>query len=68
MGCLHAGKGLRPLRDTAAFALASVGEGGHSVVWPGDIDLGAARLFETALEQKGVPMRASSSDGGGSTA
>jgi len=46
-------KGLRPLRDTAAFALAGVGEGGLSVVWPGEIDMGAARLLEMALEQHG---------------
>jgi uncharacterized protein DUF2442 len=46
-------KGMRPLRDTAAFALAGVGEGGHSVVWPGEIDMGAARLLELALEQNG---------------
>src|SRR6202789_4604149 len=46
-------KGMRPLRDTATFALAGVGEGGHSVVWPGEIDMGAARLFEMALEQSG---------------
>src|SRR5258708_27187528 len=44
-------KGMRPLRDTAAFALAGVGEGGHSVVWPGEIDMGAARLLEIALER-----------------
>jgi len=25
------------------FALAGVGEGGHSVVWPEEIDMGAAR-------------------------
>ena len=30
-------KGLRPLRDPKKFALASRGEGGHSVVWPGDL-------------------------------
>jgi hypothetical protein len=46
-------KGTRPLRNTAAFAQASVGEGDHSVVWPGEIDMGAARLFEMALEQNG---------------
>jgi hypothetical protein len=46
-------KGMRPLRDTGAFALAGVGEGGHSVVWPGEIDMGAARLLEMALEQNG---------------
>jgi hypothetical protein len=46
-------EGLRPLRDTAVFARAGIGEGGHSVVWPGEIDMGAARLFEIALEQNG---------------
>ena len=46
-------KGMRSLRDTAAFALAGVGEGGHSVVWPGEIDMGAARLLEMALVQNG---------------
>jgi hypothetical protein len=28
-------RGLRPLRDPATFARADLGEGGHSVVWPG---------------------------------
>jgi hypothetical protein len=46
-------KGLRPLRDPEVFARATVGEGGHSVVWPGDRDVGAARLWELALEQNG---------------
>ncbi|HEY4214453.1 MAG TPA: DUF2442 domain-containing protein [Steroidobacteraceae bacterium] len=46
-------KGLRPLRDAAVFAKAHVGEDGHSVAWPGDIDMGAGRLFEMALEQSG---------------
>ncbi len=46
-------KGLRPLRDPAVFARASVGEGGHSVAWPGDLDMGAQRLLEMALEQNG---------------
>jgi Protein of unknown function (DUF2442) len=46
-------KGLRPLRDLAVFAHAEVGEGGHSVVWPGGIDIGAARLWEMSLEQRG---------------
>jgi hypothetical protein len=46
-------KGLRALRDPAVFAQAEVGEGGHSVVWPGDLDMGAARLWELALEQNG---------------
>jgi hypothetical protein len=46
-------KGLRPLRNTAVFASAAVGEGGHSVVWPGDRDVGADRLWEMTLEQNG---------------
>lgn len=46
-------KGLRPLRDRAAFARATVGEGGHSVAWPGGLDMGADRLWEMSLEQNG---------------
>lgn len=46
-------KGLRPLRDAATFARAEVGEGGFSIVWPGDLDVGADRLYEMALEQNG---------------
>ena len=46
-------KGLRPLRDPAAFARAGVGEGGFSIVWPGELDIGADRLYEMALEQNG---------------
>jgi hypothetical protein len=50
---VHRLKGLRPLRDPAVFARAQVGEGGHSVAWPDDRDMGAARLWELALEQNG---------------
>ncbi len=46
-------KGLRPLRDEAVFARGAKGEGGHSVVWPGEIDMGADRLWEMSLEQNG---------------
>lgn len=46
-------KGLRPLRDPAVFARADVGEGGFSLIWPGDLDVGADRLYELALEQNG---------------
>lgn len=46
-------KGLRPLRNPAVFALAAVGEGGHSLVWPSEIDMGADRLWEISLEQTG---------------
>lgn len=50
---VHRLKGLRPLRDQASFARAAKGEGGHSVVWPGEIDMGADRLWEMSLEQNG---------------
>ena len=47
---------VRPLRDTAMFALAGVGESGHSVVWPEEIDMGAARASQggasTGLDAK----------------
>ena len=46
-------KGLRPLRDTAAFAKASIDAGGHCVTWTDDLDLGADRLWELSLEQNG---------------
>jgi hypothetical protein len=46
-------KGMRPLRNKTMFAQASKGDGGHSVVWPGDIDMGADRLWEMTLEQNG---------------
>jgi hypothetical protein len=41
------------LRDETAFARAAKGEGGHSIVWPGEIDMGADRLWEMSLEQNG---------------
>jgi hypothetical protein len=45
--------GLTPLRHKSVFARAGKGEGGHSVVWPGQIDLGADRLWEMTLHQNG---------------
>ncbi len=48
---VHRLKGLRPLRDQAVFSRAAKGEGGHSVEWPGGIDMGADRLWEMTLEQ-----------------
>jgi hypothetical protein len=48
---VHRLKGLRTLRDQVAFARAAKGEGGHSVVWPGEIDVGADRLWGMSLEQ-----------------
>lgn len=50
---VHRLKGMKPLRNIAVFARACVGEGGHSVVWPGEIDVGAMRLLELSLEQNG---------------
>src|SRR5208282_1362817 len=50
---VHRLKGLKFLRDVRVFALAKKGEGGHSVVWSGDLDMGADRLWEMALEQQG---------------
>jgi hypothetical protein len=46
-------KGMRALRDKAVFAQADKGEGGHSIIWPGEIDMGADRLWEMSLEQNG---------------
>lgn len=46
-------RGLRPLRDPGAFSRAKVGEGGHSVAWPGELDVGADRLWELSLAQNG---------------
>jgi hypothetical protein len=46
-------RGLKPLRDARAFAKVFVGEGGHSIEWPGELDMGAGSLWETALEQNG---------------
>lgn len=46
-------KGLRPLRNASVFAHAAKGQGGHAVVWPGEVDMGAARLWEMSLEQNG---------------
>lgn len=54
---VHRLKGLRPLCDPAVFARAGVGEYGLSLVWPGNLDVGADQLYEMALEQKGEPKR-----------
>lgn len=58
-------KGLRPLREGTGFARAAKGEGGHSIAWPGEIDMGADRLWEVSLEQNGHSMPLSSSAGAG---
>jgi hypothetical protein len=47
-------KPYRPLRDQALFARVALGEGGHSVLWPvGELDMGADKLWQYALEQNG---------------
>jgi hypothetical protein len=46
-------KGLHSLRDAASFARVAKGENGHAIVWPGEIDMGADRLWELSLEQNG---------------
>ncbi len=46
-------KALAPLRDPAFFGCVQVGEWGHSLVWEGEIDLGADRLYERCKEQAG---------------
>jgi hypothetical protein len=53
-------KGLKALRDKSVFAAAKKGDGGHSVVWPGDLDMGADRLWERRWNNRAVKMRWSS--------
>lgn len=50
---IHRLKALAPLRDPAVFARVQVGEWGHSLVWDGEIDLDADRLYERCKEQAG---------------
>jgi hypothetical protein len=42
-------KSLAPLRVAAKFRQAAVGEGGHSVVWPCGVDIGADSLWRDCL-------------------
>ncbi len=37
------------LRDPALFKRAALGDWGHSIVWPGEIELGADRLWQESL-------------------
>ncbi|AQR62383.1 hypothetical protein BZG35_12560 [Brevundimonas sp. LM2] len=39
----------RPLADTAVFAEVEVGDWGHSLVWPGEIEIGADSLWLDSL-------------------
>jgi hypothetical protein len=46
-------KRLKVLQDPKLFARVALGEGGHSLEWPGELDIGADTLWELALEQNG---------------
>lgn len=46
---------LKPLQDPEMFAKAQVGWCGHSVEWPGDIDLGADQLYERCRQEAALP-------------
>jgi len=41
------------LMTARIFARVSLGEGGHSIEWPDEVDIGADTLFQLALEQNG---------------
>ncbi|MGC1457428.1 MAG: DUF2442 domain-containing protein [Steroidobacteraceae bacterium] len=42
-------KSLAPLRKAAVFRQVALGEGGHSVVWPSGVDIGADSLWRDSL-------------------
>ena len=46
---------LAPLRNAEVFSQVRVGWYGHSVEWPGEIDLGADQLYERCREEAGLP-------------
>lgn len=50
---VHGSKGLKKLQDAKVFARVALGEGGHNIEWPGDLDIGADTLWELALQQNG---------------
>jgi hypothetical protein len=45
--------GLAPLQDPAVFAAVTVGDWGHSLAWPGEIELGADSLWHETLTATG---------------
>jgi hypothetical protein len=47
------GKAFKSVRRPAAFSRARVGEWGHSVEWPGDVELGADTLWRETLSARG---------------
>ncbi len=46
-------KAYAALKAPGVFAKVAVGEWGHSIVWPGDIELGAESLWRMTLEALG---------------
>lgn len=42
-------RSLAPLRESAEFRRAAVGEGGHSIVWPSGVDIGADSLWRDSM-------------------
>ena len=46
---------LAPLSDASIFSQVRVGWYGHSVEWPGEIDLGADQLYERCKEEAEQP-------------
>jgi hypothetical protein len=53
IGKLFRERAFRSLRDPKIFERVSVGEWGHSLVWPSNIELGAETLWLETLSAKG---------------
>ncbi len=49
LNAIAATRSFSPLRDAAVFAQARVGDWGHSVEWPGGIEIGADALWLETL-------------------
>jgi hypothetical protein len=47
------GKAFEALRDPAVFTAVNLGDWGHSLVWPGDIEIGADSLWLDSLSAWG---------------
>lgn len=50
---IHRLQGLRSLRDPHVFAQGQIAEYGRALEWPGDIDIGADRLWDYTLSAIG---------------
>lgn len=53
LSSLLADKAFAALRDVATFAAVQVGDWGHSITWPGEIELGADTLWLETLSATG---------------